>query len=308
LYHKEGGPMKAAAFLLALTISFLVSRQTLAFNPPSPYQKNPDIYAVSGFPSVFAGWTQGDLSTINPITNRLRAGARSVTYSYLVVPGCSAGNMEFTLRESLADASEVLGITFVPVSSGADIAVRATCGVDASNVGLTGGAVCDLYPSWPYKSQVNCSTTMATFYDLSQKTIWSHEIIGHGLGSWHEQYVLGGSFAPTAGLVDWMNTGDLSRREAWPQNDKDRWERTVYPLTADCQALGFDPCSGRWRQESGFSWDPATGFWWNPSEQPEWTNCNPDGLRWNIQLQVWMPAEQGFFSPGRGYWSFAPGC
>lgn len=204
-----------------------------AVNPPPPEQRNPDVYEI-------AGWPSPKLQTLNPITQKLKAGARTITFSYVVVNGCNAGNMRQTLQTALDSTSKVTGITFSEVVGTADIQVRATCGVDAANSGITGAVIADLYPGWPYQSIINASTTMSTFYNLSQVAIWEHEFAGHGLGTWNEQYVLGGSFGNTPGLVDFMNTGPDSRYD-WPQNDIDRWERTMYSLQpvpewGDCNA------------------------------------------------------------------------
>ena len=223
--------------LLALVVGVAIGLQLYATvvqlsaaNPPDSHQQNPDIYQCCGFPSVFAGTTSGDLSSLNPITQSVRGGSRVVTYSYTVVTGCADGNMHTTLVAALAATAQAVGLRFTEVASGGQVRVRATCGVDFAN--LCGGppVIACLAPSWPYQSQVNATTTMATFYDVSQQAIWLHEVIGHGVSTWHEQYQLGGSFAATPGLVDYMNTGPDSRH-IWPQNDLDRWERTMYPLT-----------------------------------------------------------------------------
>lgn len=280
-----------AAFLAAVVLGFGLMRfatDARAVAPPSSAQTNADIYSCCGFPSVFAGTTSGDLQSLNPISQKLRANGRTVTYSYVVVPGCADGNMRATLAESLADASDVLHLTFAPVSSGADLTIRATCGVDASNMGLTGGAICDLYPSWPYKSQVNCSSTMATFYDLSQETIWSHEIVGHGLGTWNEQYALDGNFSSTPGLVDFMNTGDASRQTAWPQNDKDRWERTMYALSAP---LPYEACT------TYAGWAPTVSCYWPSLDKWLWSVPTTAGA---VEIWEWSPA-----SP---QWTCSKGC
>lgn len=326
-----------------LGTAFIASASTTPV--PDSHQVNYDIYQCCSLPGVYAGWTQGDLSTLNPLTNKLRDGNRTVTYSYTVIPGCSDGNMKQTLAESLSDASDVLGLNFVPVSTGADITIRATCGTDAANVGLVGGAVCDLYPGWPYQSQVNCSTVMSGWYDLSQKTVWSHEIVGHGLGTWNEQYQLDGNFSPTPGLVDFMNTGSLSRQEAWPQNDKDRWVRTVYnlpessptptvtptptptatPTPVACGLVGdivdwgdgitaqYNTCTSRWQGSNQYDYEPATGDWWVYGVR-EWGPCRWFGGRFNYTLTVdglsgadLSPGAAVYHRTGQ-FWSIMPAC
>lgn len=297
--------MRSLFVLLASVILGLALHYTtgLACCGGSAAQLNADVYEIAGYPSPA-------LQTLNPLTQSLQAGKRTVSYSFVVVPGCSAGNMESTLHESLADASDVLGLTFVPVSAGADVTVRATCGVDASNVGLSGGAIADLYPSWPYKAQVNALTTMATYYPLSQKTIWSHEFIGHGLGTWNEQYQLDGNFSATPNLVDFMNTGDNSRQLAWPQNDKDRWERTMYRLSVpDCSGPTdpswggtWNPCIGRWVGATGWTYDPAASIWYGPNGVAEWGQCiAADHDCWNMRLSIWIFKASPPYDPKMGF-------
>jgi hypothetical protein len=303
------------AFLAALALGYAGARYAPAeaVSPPDSHQQNPDVYSCCSLPSVFAGWTPGDLSTLNPLTVKLRGGTRTITYSYVVVPGCSDGNMQDNLAAMLTRTSQLTGVTFVKVSGPADVNVRATCGVDAANVGVTGGVVGDLYPGWPYQANVNVNTIMATYPSITQQSIWAHEFVGHGLGTWHEQYQLDGTFTPTPGLVDFMNTGPDSRI-LWPQNDIDRWSRTVYDITppqTDCAYLGYDPCSGRWRFVDQLgqptAYDPATGIWYL-FDQPEWLPCNADRIRWNLRLQEYANTPgAGTYKPG-SYWTFMPAC
>src|SRR5690242_11507989 len=89
---------------------------TNAANPPSQYQQNPDVYACCSLPSVFSGWTQGDLSTFNPITTQLRGGNRTVRWSYQVMAGCSDGDMKSTLLQAMND-SAFTGVSFVESSN-----------------------------------------------------------------------------------------------------------------------------------------------------------------------------------------------
>ena len=268
------------------------------------------MYAVPGLPSVFAGWTAGDLSTLNPLTVKLRNGVRTITYSYVVVAGCSDGSMYDTLQAAIARTTELTGISFVKVSSGADVQLRATCGVDAANVGVTGAVVGDLYPGWPYQSIVNINTVMATYPAITQESIWLHEMMGHGLSSADEQYRKDGTFAST-GLVSYMNTGPLSR-VLWPQADIDRWSRVVYdiepPPACTPVYVGFDDCAGLWRYLDGWNWSPATGVWHDP-RGIDYGPCNKDGLRWSDALKRWkLPGANDGFDPSFNAFAVIPAC
>lgn len=318
-----------ALFCASIALGYLIAVEGTplthaeAASPPDTHQQNADIYACCGFPTTFAGTVAGDLSSINPLTQKIRAGRRDLTFSYTVVSGCADGNMRQTLAAAMTSTRQVTGITYTEVSSGQDVSIRATCGVDAVNVGITGSVIADLYPNWPYVNTINATTTMATFYTLSQIAIWEHELIGHAMSTWHEQYQLNGSFGSTPGMVDFMNTGPDSRYD-WPQNDKDRWERTMYPLAAAADpcafgdpngdGLSWHPCEtadgshGRWYAADNRSYDPATGIWYNVRGGREWGQCNratPTSPAdcWNIRKGIWVfkAAEPYPFDPEFGF-------
>lgn len=312
--------LAASIFLIAISLGVFARRllDAEAVNPPSQFQTNSDIYACCGLPSVFSGTTAGDLSSLNPITNKLRAGGRTVTFSYQVVSGCNDGNMYSTLRTALDSTSRVEGVTFVQVTSNADVSVRATCGVDAANAGITGSVIADLYPSWPYVSTINATTTMATFYDLSQVAIWEHEFAGHAMLTWNEQYQLNGSFGSTPGLVDFMNTGPDSRYD-WPQNDIDRVERTApgliapaqdcSPLPPNADGLWFYPCEGKFYNAQLWSFDPASGAWADQKGVMQFAACNADRLRWSPTQGRWeLPGQDIGFDPALGLYVIVPAC
>lgn len=300
---------------LNLVVGLNLSHSEAAPPPPSGFQVNPDIYACCSLPSVFSGWTAGDLSTLNPVTTRLRAGGRSVSYSYVVVPGCSDGNMEANLNAALKATTQVTGLSFLKVASGADVRLRATCGTDAANVGVTGGVVGDLYPNWPYEDNVNINTIMATYPDITQQSIWLHEFPGHGIGTWDEGYYKNGSFGSVPGLIDFMNTGPDSRY-VWPPNDVDRFCRTLYDICGEapapvvCATLGFDPCTGRFFQGDGWSYDPVTAKWIDPQGRERFGPCNSDRLRLDLLDTHWwrIPGQNLGFDYSISQFVVVPSC
>ena len=158
------------------------------------------------------------------------------------------------------------------VSTGHDLTIRANCGTGFVNVCGPAAIAC-LGRGFPYVNDIDASTQMAAFYDVSQISIWLHELLGHALATWHEQYCLGSEafgnpcagrtqFSATPGFVDFMNTGPDSRH-IWPQNDVDRWERSMYVLASvDCSgetdAYGntWNACTGRWGAPTSFFFSP----------------------------------------------------
>ena len=300
--------------LIGFSIGVFAGRAHAAI-PPPPEQPHTDIFEV-------AGWPAPALQALNPISTKLRAGTRVVTFRYQVMAGCADGNMRQTLGAAMA-LSEFLGLGFQEVSTGYDLTIRANCGTGFTNVCGPAAIAC-LGRGFPYVNDIDASTQMAAFFDVSQISIWLHELLGHALATWHEQYCLGtetsghcagrAQFSAAPNFVSFMNTGPDSRL-IWPQNDVDRWERSMYVLPApDCSGPTdvygnvWDSCLARWIAPNGWRYDPTTGVWELPDGTPEWSACSPFGHRFNAYKAIWMPTDQGFFAPERNLWSFAPGC
>lgn len=72
--------------------------------------------------------------------------------------------------------------------------------------------------------------------------------------------------------------------------------------------LYWDRCISRWVAADGWSFDPVTLQWHNPTGVAEWTPCNQDSLRWNLEANAWFPPGSAFFEPSRGFWSLAGAC
>ena len=170
----------------------------------------------------------------------------------------------------------------------------------------TGWAAQVFYASWPVTVQY-CWTLGYTDWRSAQ----GHEL-GHALLGLHEQY------DDVTGLVCTKRTDtvmDCGSGVRYP---------TALDINRGCAIIlktwcGKDPAD-RYYFADGWSYQPSTGWWWNPDNQPEWTACNADGLRWSLYLDtkfdgvlngvggLWYPPGSGFFDPVRGYWAFAGAC
>lgn len=103
-------------------------------------------------------------------------------------------------------------------------AVYATCG--SSFAAVCGGppVIGCLGRGYPYNNDVDISTDMASFFDVSQRSITLHEVAGHAAGVWNEQYIAR-TFAASSDVTI-MNTGPNSRHDLGPEEDA-RWWRTM---------------------------------------------------------------------------------
>lgn len=255
---------KILAIFAGVTLALSSTVASADAPPPDPAQRNADIYEIVGYPSP-------KLQTLNPLTQKLKNGAREVRYRYIVMAGCSDGNMRSTLAIALESTTRITGVKFYEDNSVYDLTIRANCGVSFTNICGSGGAVACLGRGWPYVNDIDISTVMATFYRDSQVSIWEHELIGHAMGTWNEQYLFDGSFGNTPGLVDFMNTGPNSRYD-WPENDVNRWWRTMWiPLTV-VPPCDTDPCwdGTYWTWKSGWKVNPVTDQWFDPLGRLYW--------------------------------------
>lgn len=263
--------LQSALVLVAgLTLGVCATLLTAAADSPVG---NPDIY------EVLPEWPSPRLQTLNPLTARLKGGGRTITFAYEVSQGCSSGNMRQTLQRAMDESQRVIGVRFIENAT-PDLTIFASCGVLFTN--KCDGATACLPDNWPYKSNIYANTIMASFFEVSQVSIWLHELSGHALATWNEQYQLGGGFQPTPSHVTFMNVGPDSR-VIWAQKDVDRWERTMYPLTVATDDPPYTNCTTYpgWAGTVSCYW-PSKGKWlWSlfladGREQVwEWSNAQP---------------------------------
>ena len=283
-----------AIFVFCATL-LLLSRYAEAAPPPDPAQQRPDIFPCTGC----------DMQLLNPVTVKSKA-VRVVNYRLLTMPGCSTGTVPIDMVR-VEQQAQLVNFTLNRNDTAYDMTVRINCGSEQIRYCGAVTTFC-LGRGFPYNPDVEISDIISTYYPDSRMAILLHEIMGHAVGSWNEQYALCGAscgFAATPGFRDFMNTGPDSRH-GFESSELGRWERVMYPLTVECVD---NPCwdGARWVFNDGNAYEPATGDWWLNGKR-EWSACNKDFLRWNYQLQVWAPPKTTIYEPVRGYWSSAGAC
>lgn len=310
------------AFLTLLTVQATVYDQVFAEpcrierGDCPPGQPHGDVFEAPGF----------DLQALNP-TNQAALRNETIRYRLSVIPGCNQGNIVDDLAVMTADLRRASNgkINLERNDQSYHFTVYVSCGNTQVRKCGSVNILC-LPDGFPYNTDVYISDVMwvpgATWPQVTRVSILCHEICGHAIMTWMEQYCLGtetsgpclglARFASTPGWVDIMNTGPDSRHYLGAVEIA-RIERTMFPLST-CSPLGFDECTGRWIMPDGFSYDPITKVWYNPQGTPEWAPCDAFGNRYSLYLKaktgrdVFVPQRQGFYDLERRYWSFAPGC
>jgi len=305
-----------AALLLGVTIGTfgyltVVEATTV---PPRPGQPHPDIFQAPGF---------GNLQDLNPVTQKAKT-FKAASYRLLLMSGCTAGKIPADLLRLEAEG-KLVQFNLIRNDAAYDFTVRINCGNDQIRVCGSVNIYC-LNRGFPYIADVDISDILSTYFDITRLSILLHEIIGHAVGTWNEQYCKGDEpvgnicfgltlFMSAPGWHDFMNTGENSRHGI-EAIERERWERTMYALAYVDPCLGetdhtwggvWNSCISRWVGPDGWSFDPATGIWWNPAGQPEWGQCQPswDGC-WNIPTQRWVGPGSVLFNPVTGIWSSTP--
>jgi hypothetical protein len=274
-----------------------IKSATAAAPPPSPYQQRPDVFPCDGCRIADKdGNGVGDMQDLNPTTLKAKA-TRAIAYRVVLRPGCSAGAIPADLAAMNAHVQDVgLGLTLRRDDQIYDFSVNISCGLE--QITKCGGVnVYCLPDGFPYDTDVYLSDVLSGWDSGSRLGIPLHEILGHAIGSWNEQYALCGAscgFASTPGLRDVMNTGPLSRHGI-EQIELDRWERTMWPLTADNCIGATDPswggywdnCRGLWIGPDGWDLNPVTGAWQDKDGVSEWCCQQPYGGYYNRRLEKW---------------------
>lgn len=193
-------------------------------------QRNPDLFMYQG--ESLQKFSKDNLNLKDSGVWRWR---------FVPVAGCDSYSIYPAVRDALRQ----------PARFGVDIAeapddlnahkVYGNCG--SSFKSICGGppVIGCLGRGFPSVNDVDLSTDMAAFYDASQRAIACHEVCGHAMAVWNEQYRLDGSFA-SSNDVTIMNTGPLSRHDLGSAEDA-RWWRTMGSPEVPTLGYGFN---GAW--------------------------------------------------------------
>lgn len=295
-------------FFLPFALSLFLTRAlvTDAAVPPRPEQPHSDIFEAVGITNM---------QLLNPVTIKAKA-QRTVAYRLLVMPGCITGSIESDMR-AVETESKTVGLTLVRNDSAYDSTIRLNCG--SEQIRICGGVnfYC-LGRGFPYTPDVDLSDIMYTpgsVYPIATRvSIMLHEIFGHMVGTWNEQYCSGTEtsgicqgiprFGSAPGWVDFMSTGPNSRGyfTAIPL------ERVARTLWEDPPCIG-NPCwdGQMWVFTDGWKFKPNSGCgeWVDPKGILTWGACDPSwGGRYNIPLAVWFcrPPQSCYFNPATNGW------
>lgn len=312
--------------VLAILGAFLLGRADAAV-PPRPEQPRPDIFTYPGIPNM---------QTLNPVTVKAK-NVHAVSYRLITMPGCVAGTIPSDMVRLETEMRDKVQFNLIRNDAAYDFTVRINCGSEQIRICGSINVFC-LNRGFPYVADVEISDVLSNWQLSTRLSILLHEIAGHAIGTWNEQYALCGSscgFLPSPNWSDFMNTGALSRH-FFEVIELERWDRTLYPIplvqpplpaiscqlpAAVCARYGtagwgeVDPRYGnqwngvvaRWIFPNGNSIDPGNGYWYDALGRLEWGARDPSwGGVWNFQLGRWVGPGSYFFDPSTGLWSSTP--
>lgn len=204
-------------------------------------------------------------------------------WRFVPVSGCNSESIRPAIVAGFAQMSRY-GINITEADNDPTAhAVYASCG--AAFAAVCGGppVIGCLGRGYPYVNDIDISTDMATFYDVSQRAIANHEL-HHATFVWNEQYKLDGSFG-SSNDVSIMNTGPLSRHDLSPVEDARVWrtvgspelKQTGYAFNGAWYvwACGFDANANR--LSVLVNRNDGKGIVWAGVARPIPRDRNPDG-------------------------------
>lgn len=217
--------------------------------PPRPEQKRPDIFPIDPqfVPRDVDGDGDRDMQDLNPTTIKAKR-TRAIAYRVALLSGCNAGLMPADLEYMNTEEAPKVGLALSRNDQAPDFIVFISCGLTQIQKCGSVNVFC-LADGFPGNTNVYMSDVLSNWDRGSRIGIPLHEIVGHAVGTWNEQYATCGAscgFAPTPGLRDVMNTGPESRH-GLEAVELERWERTMWALV--------DPCAP---VETGGGWSYTT--------------------------------------------------
>lgn len=223
--------VKLLVLVLGISLGWHVSGVLAADPPPvASTQQNPDLFQ-------YQGQSLQKFSTDNAALKQTGIWR----WQFVPVQGCDSESIRAAVTQGINEASR-MGVTVLEAPGDPSAhAVYGNCGVSfAAHCGGPPVIGC-LGRGFPYNNDVDISTDMAAYYDLSQRAIAMHEVIGHAMAVWNEQYKLDGTFG-ASNDVTIMNTGPNSRHDLGPNEDA-RWWRTMGSPELKVTGYAF---SGAW--------------------------------------------------------------
>lgn len=277
--------MKRLALALFIVGLFLIIRAPAEAQAPPPRaeQPHPDVFSC-GVPNC---------QLYNP-TNMEAKETHAIQYQLLVMPGCVAGLIESDLEKLRLELDEAVRFRFERNDAASDFTIRVNCGIGQFNICGSVNIWC-LGRGFPGVADVDASDIMYSpvlYPEITRLSILCHEICGHALATWNEQYCLGTEttgickgltkFANAPGWVDFMNTGPNSRH-LFESIELERWARTMYQVVQEFPY--WDAAAERWRFEDGRSFHPNSGCgeWFNAANQRTMAQCDD---AWNGRYVV----------------------
>lgn len=307
-------------FLLGLVVCALLNHSVPvgAQVPPQPRteQQRPDIFPCEGCTITDKnGDGVANMQDLSPVNIKAKATMR-IRYRVQVLNGCLRGEMDSILNHLNTVEAPKFRLDLAIDNVNYDFTVYWSCGIVQVDKCGSVNVFC-LPDGFPYKSDVYMSDVLSTWDAGSKVGIPIHEIIGHAILIWNEQYAVCGAscnFQPTPNLRDVMNTGPLSRHGI-EDVEMERFARTGWSLvtcgrdSVQLSGLAWDTCTSRWYNASGWSYDPVTGIWYDPKNVARYSGCNADRLRWSYTGSLWkVPNDRDGFDPTLNQWLVVPAC
>lgn len=240
-------------FLATMSIRFAVADPA----PQRASQPHSDQFMYNG----------GSLDAYNPLSEHIRSTGE-FRWAYERVAGCSDVGMSQAIEWAMDNVYQEVGVQggYAGPGTPKDLTIRTNCGTGFAAVCGSGAAAC-LGRGFPYVLDIDFSSDVGTYYDVSKMSVVLHELFGHALATINEQYCLGTDVGKISGCTSWgspvpawvdvMNTG-VNSRHFIADIELERWGRV--------NGAGA-PASYGVNLRDGYFWfcglpdDRATGVW-----------------------------------------------